>query len=639
MMGMNINTHVPFLTFKKNALVFSNGGRVYLVQTLPARSGEYVLAESISGERFRYLAPPLALTEKRRKTAFDEPLCMRASVAGKDTLITWVTAEAGLSIARVKKPGHWELLHHVAALRQPGVVFPAGPGESGGEKKLFVFYVSGHATIAVGTVSGKQGRFHEIGAVVRLRRGSEYGPLQILAVEATDEGLLLFYSAIDGWGFPSVSALLVDAAHPDTVLWRSDTPLWEVPLVVPPVAPVLLGLVKVGRRRLLYFERPGGALEVIALPDVRIRLFPKLTRQPAALRRKTTSIVSPELVRFAGNPLLEPRPENQWESFAVFNPAALHLDGRVHLLYRAQGSDGTSVLGYASSHDGIHFLERLQRPVYIPTRDFDTRTALADTCPYPFVSGGGYGGCEDPRLTLIEDRVYLIYVAFDGARPPGVALTSIRKEDFIARRWTWRPPKLISRPGKIQKNWVLFPEKINGRFAVLHGMSPSIQIEYVDSLDDLGDGKYIESLESHGGGGYVRPERRHFWDNIVRGAGAPPLRTRAGWLVFYHAMDFRDPGKYKVGAMLLDLSHPETIVARAKRPILEPEAPYENNGHKSGVIYVCGAVEKDGILFVYYGASDRSAAVAAAPLDDFLDDLLAERQPLLQSVPQSLHSS
>lgn len=244
-------------------------------------------------------------------------------------------------------------------------------------------------------------------------------------------------------------------------------------------------------------------------------------------------------------------------------------------------------------------------------------------------SGGGTGGCEDPRLVEIDGTVYLIYVAFDGSHPPGVALASISKQHFLEKRWRWSTPRLISRPGQIQKNWVLFPEKINGKYAILHGLTPEIKIEYLDSLTDLGKTRCIESLSSHGGRGYIDTDRLAAWDNIVRGAGAPPVRTDAGWLVFYHGMDMRDPGKYKVGAMLLDLRHPERILRRALEPVLEPETEYENSGHKRGVVYVCGAVVKDGTLFVYYGASDRTSAVATARLDTFVNDLLRERAPSL----------
>ena len=124
------------------------------------------------------------------------------------------------------------------------------------------------------------------------------------------------------------------------------------------------------------------------------------------------------LNRFGHNPILVPRPGIWWESEAVFNPAAIYDRGRVHLLYRAMGSDGISRIGYASSRDGIHFNERLDEPVYAPTRDFGIpeRKRVYGPLSYNthhYASGGGWGGCEDPKVTRIGETIYLTYVAHD----------------------------------------------------------------------------------------------------------------------------------------------------------------------------------------------------------------------------------
>jgi predicted GH43/DUF377 family glycosyl hydrolase len=99
-----------------------------------------------------------------------------------------------------------------------------------------------------------------------------------------------------------------------------------------------------------------------------------------------------------------------------------------------------------------------------------------------------------------------------------------------------------------------------------------------------------------------------------------------------HLVVFRDSGKYKVGVMLLDLRHPEKVMRRADQPILEPEMTYENDGNKSGVVYVCGSVIKDGTLLVYYGASDHTVAVAAAPIDEFLSRLMTHQPIQMKAV-------
>ena len=106
------------------------------------------------------------------------------------------------------------------------------------------------------------------------------------------------------------------------------------------------------------------------------------------------------LERFEGNPILKPDNKHPWEIKSVFNPAAIYEGGMVHLLYRAIGETDVSVLGYASSLDGLHINERLDKPVYVPREPFE---GVSPSHPYVsepagiYVSGGGgMGGCEDP---------------------------------------------------------------------------------------------------------------------------------------------------------------------------------------------------------------------------------------------------
>lgn len=317
------------------------------------------------------------------------------------------------------------------------------------------------------------------------------------------------------------------------------------------------------------------------------------------------------LERAAENPILKLRTDHPWESEYVFNPAALYLDGKVHLIYRAIGRSGLSVFGYASSKDGIHFDERSDKPVYL--------CAGPHTCPkkmsnYSFASGGSWSGCEDPRLTQIGDTIYMTYTAFNGwsQSVPGIALTSISVADFLKKRWNWSRPKLLSPPHEMHKNWVIFPEKINGKFAVLHSISPNILIDYFDDFE--GDENYVKSHYSSKG-------REAHWDNWMRGVGPPPIKTKEGWLVLYHAMDKRDPNRYKLGAMILDLEDPTKIIRRSSFPLLEPDARYENSGFKPGVIYACGAVLIGQKLFVYYGAADSVVCVATTDLYQLISQL------------------
>ena len=173
--------------------------------------------------------------------------------------------------------------------------------------------------------------------------------------------------------------------------------------------------------------------------------------------------------------------------------------------------------------------------------------------------------------------------------------------------------KLLYRTGIIDKY-----TSIDSLYWDYSGKFPRIIYTKNDYLDNINDKNIVIESRKLSGIDELR------WDNMVRGAGAPPIKTKHGWLVFYHAMDKRDPDKYKVGAMILDYNDPTKILYRSKHPILEPIAHYENNGAKSGVVYVCGAVIKDDTLFVYYGGSDSVVCVATINVDEFLGDLTRE---------------
>jgi beta-1,2-mannobiose phosphorylase / 1,2-beta-oligomannan phosphorylase len=333
------------------------------------------------------------------------------------------------------------------------------------------------------------------------------------------------------------------------------------------------------------------------------------------------------LARHESNPIIEPRTGNYWEMKATFNPGAIYADKRVHLLYRAIGGDDVSVLGYAASDDGVSFRERLDEPAYMPLVTKHTAEEEARSAPSgAYLSGGGWnGGCEDPRLTLIDDRVYLTYTAFDGWGSVRIALSSIALEDLLNKQWNWKKPAMISPPGEIHKNWMLFPEKIHGKFAILHSIAPRIMIDYFDSLEDFDE----EQNVLRGSLRKMEVSDPGRWEHLVRGAGPPPLKTKDGWLVLYHGDDRNDPGKYKLGAMMLDANDPTKVLYRSRTPILEPDFDYENNGLKAGIVYSCGAVIKDGELYVYYGGSDTVTCVAMANVEHFLNELKTHGAPKL----------
>jgi predicted GH43/DUF377 family glycosyl hydrolase len=325
-------------------------------------------------------------------------------------------------------------------------------------------------------------------------------------------------------------------------------------------------------------------------------------------RKKSTKI----LTRFAGNPIIYPASGKYWEAKATFNPTAFLYNGKVHVIYRAISASDMSTLGYGTSKDGFNISDRTFQPIFIHrnnhSKDF--------TEPVFYTSGGGgNGGAEDPRITKIDDMLYMTYTAFDGWGSVRIGLTSISLEDFIAKRWRWKKPVLISPPGEIHKNWVIFPEKINGKYAILHNVSPEIMIEYVKDMNSFDGTKFIHSVHQ----GDPRWQLR---EKGIRGVGGAPIKTKYGWLIFFHAMEPDEMHRYKLWAMLLDLKDPTKILYRSKKPVLEPDAFYENQGIASGIVYSCGAVVKGEDLFVYYGGADMVTCVATANLELFLKELM-----------------
>ena len=343
------------------------------------------------------------------------------------------------------------------------------------------------------------------------------------------------------------------------------------------------------------------------------------------VKKTTKKIDALDLKRSNKNPIIEPTSYRHWESKATFNPTAIVHDGKVHIIYRAIGNADVSVLGYIRSDNGHNVISSSKELAYYCLNTQSTeKINKKDVLPIFYSSGGGWGGgCEDPRLTLFNDQVYMIYTSFDGWGSVRMALTSISLDDFLSQRWNWKEPVVISPPGEIHKNWVLFPEKIKGKYAILHSLSPKIMIDYFKSLNELDGENYIYSI--HQGSPLWETRNR-----LMRGVGPAPLKTKYGWLILYHKMERHDSHRYKLWAMILDLEDPTKILYDSSQPILEPDLWYENEGYKSGVVYSCGSVIKDGQLFVYYGGADKVSCVATANLDKFLKELTHSSVSLLK---------
>jgi predicted GH43/DUF377 family glycosyl hydrolase len=292
--------------------------------------------------------------------------------------------------------------------------------------------------------------------------------------------------------------------------------------------------------------------------------------------------------RFQGNPILEPIGNHSWESRRVFNAAVLGVDKKVHIVYRAMGDDNISRLGYAASSNGYHIDERLPLPIFEPACDEETN------------------GCEDPRLTLFDDKLLMAYTAFGKQSSElvyQVSLTSIAVQDFLAKRWMWNERKLVF-PGIHNKDALIFPRKFDEKYIMFHRLEPDVCMARSDDLQRWYDLKFIMG------------PRANSWDGWKVGAAGTPIELNEGWLFIYHGVNFERI--YSLGVALLDKNNPEEILYRSKEPILTPAEDYERFGKVPNVVFSCGNALMNDQVLVYYGGADTVLCVATYELSELL---------------------
>jgi predicted GH43/DUF377 family glycosyl hydrolase len=318
--------------------------------------------------------------------------------------------------------------------------------------------------------------------------------------------------------------------------------------------------------------------------------------------RQATEAAPPpakKLERPLDRPLLEPT-ANAWESRYVLNAAAVRVDGTIYILYRAFGDDEISRVGMAWTRDGVRIDGRLGEPVFAPGNETEA------------------AGVEDPRTVVIDGRLYMLYTAWD-RKVAQIAMASIPVEAFLERRWDRWERHGLAFPGLANKDAVLYPERIGGRYVVHHRIDPNMWVSY---LDDLSCPWPREPQKIFAG-----PRPGMMWDGVKIGAGGQPIKTTKGWLNIYHGVDYER--SYRLGVLFMPLDDPERILYRSPNPILEPETDFEVGGAGSWVphvVFTCGTVpaeDKDVIgpeddVLVYYGAADTAIGVARGRLRDIV---------------------
>lgn len=291
---------------------------------------------------------------------------------------------------------------------------------------------------------------------------------------------------------------------------------------------------------------------------------------------------------------------------AVFNAGAMEFEGRIALVCRVEGVDRKSFFAVAESKNGIDGFTFWDEPVTLPpTRDPDINV-------------------YDMRLTRHADGwIYGIFCTErkDPTVPPGDTSSAIaqcgiaRTKDL--RRWE-RLADLKSNSAQ-QRNVVLHPEFIQGKYA--------FYTRPQDNFMEVGKGGGIgwalaDSIEQAviREENIIDPKAYHTIKEAKNGAGAPPIKTKQGWLHIAHGVRNTAAGlRYVLYAFLCDLQHPEQVIRQPGGYFIAPHES-ERVGDVSNVVFCNGVVARsNGRVFVYYASSDTRMHVATTTVDKLLD--------------------
>ena len=313
------------------------------------------------------------------------------------------------------------------------------------------------------------------------------------------------------------------------------------------------------------------------------------------------------LERVAENPILRPSQIPFVTAVGAFNPGAAVdvTTGRVVLLVRVfEERTRRSCLALAVSSDGTTIDEVRDQPAVAREGSWEE------------------WGVEDPRITWLVDegRYAITYTGYSAAGPRVCLITT---DDLLApERYRRHGPRLDGD----NKNCVVFPRRVAGRYVILHRPMPRIVCVRVDALEDGWPANGAEILGPRPG----------TWRSSRVGAGAPPVETRLGWLFPFHGATTIEEGNiYSMGWCLLERERPERVLYVSAAPALTPEAPYEihigplpqvdSANFPAGVrvVFPQGLVERGDELVVYYGAADVCVAAARVRTEALLSSIEA----------------
>lgn len=282
---------------------------------------------------------------------------------------------------------------------------------------------------------------------------------------------------------------------------------------------------------------------------------------------------------------------NGFEAKSVFNPTVIVEGDKIYMLYRAEaeGDGCTGRVGLAWSKDGINFT-RHPEPVLYPEHDYEKR------------------GCEDPRVVKFSDIYYMVYVA-NGDCPDGIHIAIASSKDLFQ----WQKHGLI----KIKlKDWcknqvkasVICPEKINGRY-VMYFLGQKMAWHTAIGMAFSEDLIHWQEYEKNP---IVLPRYDNF-DCLAVEPGATPVIEDGKIFLIYNG--WNENMFHKTGYLVFSREHPEKVLERGEKPILEPTEEWEINGHARNVTFTEGIIKFHNEWLLYYGAADKCIGLAKAPVE------------------------
>lgn len=317
-----------------------------------------------------------------------------------------------------------------------------------------------------------------------------------------------------------------------------------------------------------------------------------------------------KVVRYENNPVLSAK-DIPYDAALIFNAGVVKYKGKYLMAFRDDYCYDSrnrrrlhTHIGLATSDDGVRFT-----PFDKPFIDYEK------------IHCGEVERMYDPRLTVIEGELYLCFAqdTKHGLRG-GIA----RINDDLTSY------EILSLSVPDDRNMVLFPEKIDGKYVRLERPMPV----YSRGGKELFDTwiSFSPDMKYWGESKLLLAQENVPFSNCKVGPAAPPVKTDRGWLTLFHAVkkdarllkngwERRWKKVYSAGVMLLDLNDPTKVLGVCREPLLMPQAPYElYDGFRNNAIFPCGMVlEDDGEVKIYYGAADTVTCLATAKVDDLID--------------------